>query len=104
MTAAVQRGRWVAAALTGSWRRRPPDPRVSAAELATVAPLLRRSGAAGLGWWAVRESALSESSPGAELRQTYRFDAIQATQNDDGLQRAWKVLESAGAKPLLAKG
>lgn len=100
----IARGRLIATALGGAWRACPPEPCLSAAELAAVTPLLRQSGGASLAWWAVRRSPLRRSRAAAELRRTYRFDAISATFHDRDVQRVFRTLEQAGVEPLLAKG
>jgi hypothetical protein len=98
------RGRLVAANLQGAWRRQPPSPTISAADLALVAPLVQQSGGGALGWWAIRGSPLRDE-PGADLlHQTYRFDALGAAIHERELGELLSALNAAGIDPLLAKG
>jgi len=103
-SAALCRGRVVAAVLRGSWRATPPSPTVTTAELSLVAPLLHQLGSGALAWWALRNSALRDSAPAQKLRQIYRFDALRAAMRQADLERTIAVLQAAGIKPLLAKG
>jgi hypothetical protein len=98
------RGELVREALTGSWRRRPPAPTMSADTLAGLVPLLIRTGAGGLAWWRLRGSALAACPAALDLRQAYRLQALQARLHERRLVQALGILRAAGIEPLLAKG
>lgn len=100
----MQPGNLVSAALTGVWRRTPPAPCLSPAELAEIAPLLLAAGAGGLGWWRVRHTELGTTPAAAPLRQAYRHYSLQAALHEREVIRAVTLLRSAGVEPLLAKG
>ena len=97
-------GKLVASVLAGAWRRSPPPLQLSAVALAELTPLLLRSGAAGLGWWRVRDSDLRTSAPAFQLQQAYRLHTLQAARHERQIGRAITLLRSAGVEPLLAKG
>lgn len=97
-------GRRVAAVLGGSWRPAPPPPGFSDEDLPVVSPLLLGMGAAGLGWWRVRDSVLRESPAALKLRQAYRLQVLQAAIHERRIERILPVLRSAGIQPLLGKG
>ncbi len=90
--------------MAGAWRRSPPPLWLSPVALAEIAPLLLRSGAAGLGWWRVRDSDLGTHPPALQLQQAYRLHTLQAARHERQICRAITLLRSAGVEPLLAKG
>lgn len=94
----------VATILAGSWRRTPPELVCSAAELEEILPLLRRSGAAALGWWRIRSSDLSDSAAARELRQAFRRYTLHAAINQQTIKQVIAQLGSAGVEPILVKG
>ncbi len=98
------RGKLVASALAGVWRRSPPPLQLSPGDLAEVAPLLLRSGTAGLAWWRLRHGALRSSPSAFQLQQAYRLHTLQAAIHERQIIRAIALLHSAGVDPLLAKG
>lgn len=102
--ALVGRGRLVAAALAGAWRRSPPPLTLSVGDLATLAPLLLGTGGAGLLWWRFRSTELAACPFALELKQAYRFQTLQALLHENQIARAVTLLRSAGIEPLLAKG
>ena len=99
-----RRGKLVAAALNGAWRRTQPPPNLSPAELAEITPLLLGSGAAALGWWRVRHSKLQSCPAALQLKQGYRLHILQTAIHESQIQKAFAVLRSTGVEPLLAKG
>src|SRR5262245_16244524 len=71
-------GALIARLLTGAWRASPPPLDLTADELARIAPLLFKSGAAALAWWRLRRSALADLATTRDLRQAYRLDTLDA--------------------------
>ena len=99
------RGRLVATALEGSWRTSPPaEIHLSATEFDEVTPLLYDSGAAGLGWWRVRETNLRDTPSGELLHQAFRLLALQANIHQTKLQKLFRLMRAAGVEPILLKG
>src|SRR5258708_25969735 len=99
------RGRLVAIALERSWRTSPPaELRLSATEFDEVTPLLYDSGAAALGWWRIRETALRETPSGELLHQAFRLLALQANIHQTKIQKLFQLMRAAGVDPILLKG
>jgi hypothetical protein len=94
----------VARALAGAWRLLSSPPDLSAAELQAIAPLLHRSGVAGLVFWRLRGSDLQETPPAAGFRQAYRLYTLEAAIHRQRIQRVLEALGTAGVEPILAKG
>jgi len=98
------RGELVRTILAGSWRRPPSPPSISDEALARIAPLLARTGSAGLAWWKLRDSPSSASAAALDLRQTYRLQTLEARLHERRIEQAIQLLREAGVEPLLAKG
>lgn len=98
-------GKGVAAVLTGTWRRSPPQLEISAEEVAAISPLLVASGAGALGWWRLRHSSeqFLNSAP-EQLRETYLHYAIRAAKQEREVVELLRGLRSAGMEPILLKG
>jgi hypothetical protein len=77
---------------------------MSPEELRHVAPLLLGSGAAALGWRHIRDSALSATRAGQNLRQAYRFHVIWARLHERMIIQMLGLLRGVGVEPLLGKG
>lgn len=91
--------------LSGSWRRDAnPALALSIPELDAVTPLVYDSGAAGLGWWRIRDTALAQTPCGELLHQAFRFLALQARIHETKIQRVLRSLRAAGIEPILIKG
>lgn len=91
--------------LSGSWRRDAnPALALSIPELDAVTPLVYDSGAAGLGWWRIRDTGLAQTPSGELLHQGFRFLALQARIHETGIQRVLRSLRAAGIEPILIKG
>ena len=98
-------GRLVATSLEGSWRTSPPSEfHLSAEEFEEVTPLLYDSGAAALGWWRVRGTALRETPSGELLHQAFRLLALQANIHQTKIQKLFRLMRAAGVEPMLLKG
>src|SRR5262245_14686780 len=116
------RGRLVAELLAGAWRSHVPSPlnarkvvmhgakqnRVdgcpNADELAEIAPLMLKSGAAALAWRKIRDSDLRRASAANQLQAAYRVHSLDAAFHERHLERITSVLRSQGAEPVLVKG
>ena len=87
------RGRLVATALAGSWRTVPPaELNLSPTQFDEVTPLLYDSGAAALGWWRIRETALRETPSGELLHQAFRLLALQANIHQTKIQNLFRLV------------
>jgi hypothetical protein len=101
----LSRGRLVATALEGSWRTSPPaELHLSATEFDEVTPLLYDSGAAALGWWRVRQTALRETPSGELLHQAFRLLALQANIHQTKIEKLFRLMRANGVEPMLLKG
>ena len=99
-----RKGELVAKALAGSWRRNPLPLDLSSAELDEVTPLLCGSGAAGLGWCRIRESALRTESSAAVLQQAYRLLSLQSAIHEQKIAKVFRLLRAVSVEAILAKG
>jgi putative nucleotidyltransferase-like protein len=113
-------GRLVAATLRGAWRKstsnsdvssvsRVPDaravpPNLSLTDLDVVTPLLYDSGAAGLGWWRIRDTELSDTPSGVLLHQAFRLLTLHARIHEQQMQRIFRALRASNIEPILIKG
>jgi len=111
-------GRLVATALSHSWRDSKADstnpqlnqtkwatsPELSPTDFDVVTPLLYDSGAAGLGWWRIRDTQLSDTPSGELLHQAFRLLTLQARIHEQQIQRIFRVLRAGNIEPILIKG
>jgi hypothetical protein len=72
--------------------------------LEASAPLLLKTGAAGLCWPRVRHSDLRASPAAAELHQVYRLQTLRARIDQGKIERVFKLLRSVQVEPILVKG
>ena len=100
----LETGRLVASVLTRSWRREPPEPEVTAAQLAEVAPILVRTGAGGLAWWRVRASALRNCPAAQSLRQAFGEQAFRSGFYEAAVAEAVSRVRAIGVEPVVLKG
>ena len=77
---------------------------ISGAELAVIAPALLSTEVGPLGWWRIRNSSLRSLPIASELKQTYRYNALQAAIRERDISEAFRVFRSAGIEPVLIKG
>ncbi len=77
---------------------------LSATQLEEVTPLLYESGAAGLGWWRIRETNLRDTSSGELLHQAFRLLALQGAMHETRIQKVFAALRNANVEPILIKG
>ena len=94
----------VARLLAGSWRREPPPPDISEAELGSIAHLLHRSGASSLAWHKIRHSPLQAAPDAQGLQQAYRLHSLQAALHERSLKKVIPLLRSFGVEPVVVKG
>lgn len=97
-------GRLVAAALAGAWRSPPMPLALSPTDIASITPLLLRAGSGALAWWRIRHSDLKDAAGARPLRDTYRYDTLQAGIHERHITQAVDALRSFGVDPLLLKG
>jgi len=98
------RGELVQTLLTGSWRQSPSPASISADALARIAPMLTRTGSAGLAWWRLRDSHVSASAAALDLRQAYRLQTLEARRHERRIEQAIRILREASVEPIMAKG
>lgn len=102
---AESRGTLVSKILAGSWRPTLTHSlTISEAELDEVTPLLYGSGAAALGWWQVRQTALKSASSGEVLHQAYRLHALQSAVHEENIETVFRLLRRASIEAVLVKG
>ncbi len=98
-------GRLVALALRQSWRDSIAlHPAYSFADFEAVTPLLYDSGAAGLGWWAIRDTGLAETPSGDLLHQAFRLLTLQAAIHQTKVEKVLRSFRSSNVEPILIKG
>ena len=88
------RGLLVADFVAGAWRDRQEMLYISRAELELIAAMLYDSGAAGLAWWRIRDSALQSTSTGDVLHQAYRLQALQSAMRKERIIAAFSEMNS----------
>jgi hypothetical protein len=94
----------VARLLTGSWRAEPAPAAISVDEAAVAAPLLLRTGSAGLAWRKLRESPAAGSQAGRQLQQAYRLHLLRHVQRERAVEAAVACLRAREIDPILIKG
>jgi len=95
-------GMLVANALNGSWRPDPSPCQLSKNELDEIAPILLKSGAAGLVWWRLSRTGRAESHE--EFFEAYKRHALQAAIHEDDVAQVFRLLHKAHLDALLVKG
>ena len=105
MSAALVSGRLVSTVLRGAWRdSSTSELTLSAKELEEVTPLLYGSGAAGLGWWRIRNTEWRGSSSGELMHQALRLQTLFARLHETKVQKVFRLMRAAGVEPILIKG
>ncbi len=97
------RGRLVADILAAATQGRGADA-IAPQDVADIVPLLLRSGAGPLAWWALRASAAAGSPGAAELVGAYRADAMRAAIANVELEELSREISAAGLDVVLGKG
>ena len=97
-------GRLTAKLLEGAWRYTPPNTTTSLEELEYLAPLLLRSGAAGLAWSKLRNSDFHSTKTVETLHQAYRMQSLQSVLHERSLKRAVSLLKDQGIESIVVKG
>jgi hypothetical protein len=119
-SAKTSAGRLVATALRHSWRDSisgvdvpavgreqelpATRPDLSLRDFDVVTPLLYDSGAAGLGWWRIRDTDLSQTPSGELLHQAFRLLTLQAHIHEQHIQKVFRALRASNIEPILIKG
>ena len=93
----------VANALRGSWRLSSTTD-LTPDDFEVVTPLLYDSGAAGLGWWTIRDTPLADTQSGELLHQAFRLLTLQAAIHQTKIERVFRHLRAANVEPILIKG
>lgn len=96
-------GRLVANSLRGSWRLS-TTAELTLADFEVITPLLYDSGAAGLGWWSIRDSDLANIPSGELLHQAFRLQTLQAAIHQTKVERVFGRFRAANVEPILMKG
>jgi len=94
----------VAQLLAGGWRSSVPALCTTADELEQITPLLLKSGAAGMAWRNIRDSALRACFAASQLQQAYRLYSLESALHERRLKQVVPVLRSMGVEPVLVKG
>ena len=102
-SSASRSGRLVANALRHSWRLSTTSD-LALADFEAITPLLYDSGAAGLGWWSVRDTDLADSPSGELLHQAFRLLTLQAAIHQTKVEKVFRCFRAANVEPVLVKG
>jgi hypothetical protein len=94
----------LASFLHRSWSSPTPAQIPSPSELEQITPLLYDSGAAGLGWWRIRDTHLGQTESGEMLHQAFRLLVLQASMHEARIRKVFHFLRTAQIEPILIKG
>ena len=95
----------MARALHQSWRTSQTESeRLTIDELDAVTPLLYESGAAGLGWWRVRETELRDTPSGELLHQAFRLLALRARTHETTIEKLFRLFRQSNVEVIVVKG
>ncbi len=100
----METGKLLAKILAGSWRPTPPPLALSPPEWEAVAPRLLETGAAGLGWWRLRDCGGRPSRAAVQFRQAYRLHTLLAALQAEQIGLIFSYCRAVGIEPLLGKG
>lgn len=100
----TERGRRIAAALEGAWRRAPPPLSLSPEELGRVAPILTGTGAGALAWCRIRSTEQALGPAADAFKDAYRLNTLTDAVQEERVARAVGCLRGARIEPFLAKG
>ncbi|PYS22543.1 MAG: hypothetical protein DMF72_13095 [Acidobacteria bacterium] len=101
----LNRGTLVSRALRQSWRTHHPNACLLTREqLDSVAPLLYESGAAGLGWWRIRDTEFRDTPSGELLHQAFRLLALRARAHETEIENLFRLFREANVEVSLVKG
>jgi putative nucleotidyltransferase-like protein len=103
-TAAVDRGKIMAALLEGAWRTQPGSASVSEEQLALVLPVLVRSGTAALAWRRIRNTPVASTDTGRRVQTARRIQAAEAAIRLAQLEQVVALEGLKEADPILLKG
>jgi hypothetical protein len=95
-------GMLVANALKSCWRQDPDPCELTRNELEEIAPILLKSGAAGLVWWRLNRTDQSELHP--ELFEAYKRQTLEAAVHEDDVAQVFRLLHRAELDALVVKG
>lgn len=95
-------GKLVATALKGCWRQDPGPCELSKDELQEIAPILLKSGTAGIVWWRLSHTAQMESPE--EFFEAYKQQTLQAAVHEDDVAQVFRLLHREQLDALLVKG
>lgn len=98
------RGRLIGETLAGAWRLSPQCLDLTAAEFDEVAPLLLGSGAGALAWRRIKKSELRFASSAEELERAFQLNVIQASFQEQQLEKVFGLLRRAHVEAMLVKG
>jgi len=103
--AQINSGRLVARALHQSWRSSQPQSGwLTIEELDAVTPLLYESGAAGLGWWRIRDTEWRDTPSGELLHQAFRLLALRARAHESNIEKLFCRFRQANVEVIVVKG
>lgn len=97
-------GQLIASALAGSWRNSPGEFPLSAEELATITPLVIKGATGALLWWRIRETPLSQSESGVQLKNLYRLHRLEARVHAYKIKSILAHLKDSRIEYVLMKG
>ena len=101
----LNRGTLVSRALRQSWRTHQAGAcPLTSEQLDSVTPLLYESGAAGLGWWRIRDTQLHETPSAELLHQAFRLLALRARTHETRIEKLFRLFRDASIEAIVVKG
>src|SRR6266403_818725 len=101
----LNRGTLVSRALRQSWRTHQAEAcPLTYEQMDSVTPLLYESGAAGLGWWRIRDTNLRYTPSGELLHQAFRLLALRARAHESEIENLFRLFREANVEVSLVKG
>jgi len=97
-------GKLVAQAVLGSWREKPPQWTLTAAQLDEIRPIVMAAGSAGLIWRKLRATDIANWAPAVELQNSVRMQILHHAVHEKEIAEAFSMLRSIGVEPILGKG
>src|SRR5436190_3781273 len=100
----VNHAGWLVASALRGTSRSAGTSELTQADFEATTALLYDSGAAGLGWWSIRNTDLAHTPSGELLHQAFRLLTLQAAIHQTKIEKVFRRFRSSNVEPILIKG